>query len=114
MEKPADRVGHGPAAGLEGERGLRLLFPGPPLEVNPVHLGDETALKLQEFARLGVLGLLGGLAVFGEAKRRRLLREGKCVGRGVCDGCGVFGDCGLPLAISLKETDQNVGGGDER
>ncbi|MBW8015766.1 MAG: hypothetical protein FVQ82_06235 [Planctomycetes bacterium] len=69
------------------------------------------------FARFGVLGLLGGVAVFGEAKRRRLLREGKCVGRGVCGGCGAFGDCGLPLAVSFKESRQGgggIGGGDER
>lgn len=65
------------------------------------------------FARFGVLGLIGGLAVFGESKRRRLLREGKCVGRGICGGCGVFADCGLPQATSLKATKQN-GGGDER
>lgn len=79
--------------------------------------GNDNLIKrrgvLLGFGRLGVLGLLGGLAVFGEAKRRRLLREGKCVGGGVCGGCGSFGDCGLPQAVSLKASEQN-GGDDER
>ena len=79
--------------------------------------GNDNLIKrrgvLLGFGRFGVLGLLGGLAVFGEAKRRRLLREGKCVGGGVCGGCGAFGDCGLPLAIAFKETEKN-GGVDER
>ena len=69
--------------------------------------GNDNLIKRREvilgFGRFGVLGLLGGLAVFGEAKRRRLLREGKCVSGGVCGGCSAFGDCGLPQAISLKQ-----------
>jgi hypothetical protein len=60
--------------------------------------------------RLGMLGLLGGLAVFGEAKRRRLLREGKCVGGGVCDACGSFGDCGLPEAVAVKQGQLDASG----
>ena len=82
---------------------------------------DDNLIKrrgvLLGFGRFGVLGLFGGLAVFGEAKRRRLLREGKCVGGGVCDACGSFGDCGLPLAIAVKESRQDAsgtGGDDER
>ena len=83
--------------------------------------GNDNLIKrrrvLLGFGRFGVLGLFGGLAVFGEAKRRRLLREGKCVGGGVCNACGAFGDCGLPLAIEVKESRQDAGGtggGDER
>lgn len=55
------------------------------------------------FARFGVLAGIGGLAVFGEVKRRKLLREGKCVGRGICVNCGSFTECGLPLAAFMKE-----------
>ena len=65
---------------------------------------------LRSFARFGVVGLLGGLAVAGEAKRRRLLRDGKCVGLGACGGCGAFGDCGLPLAIAEKQNQLKTGG----
>ena len=76
--------------------------------------GNDNLIKrrrvLLGFGRFGVLGLLGGLAVFGEAKRRRLLREGKCVGGGVCGGCGSFGDCGLPQAVSFKQSGQKSGG----
>ena len=50
-------------------------------------------------ASLAVLGLAGGgLAV----KRRRLLREGKCLNQGMCRDCGVFDDCGLPRALSTR------------
>jgi hypothetical protein len=50
-------------------------------------------------ASLSVLGLAGGAIVM---KRRRLLREGKCLNQGMCRGCGVFDDCGLPRALSTK------------
>jgi hypothetical protein len=48
---------------------------------------------------LTLLGAAGGLAV---TKRRRLVREGKCVSRGVCSGCEVFEECGLPRALSAR------------
>ncbi len=53
--------------------------------------------------RQGALALLtvGGGVVW--AKRRRLVREGKCVGQGVCSGCAVLPGCGLPLALSTKK-----------
>ncbi len=50
-------------------------------------------------ASLAVLGLAGGAVV---VKRRRLLREGKCLNQGVCRDCGVFNDCGLPRALSTR------------
>jgi hypothetical protein len=50
-------------------------------------------------ASLAVLALAGGAVV---VKRRRLLREGKCLNQGICRGCGVFGDCGLPRALSTR------------
>ena len=73
---------------------------------------------IKSFARFGVLTVLGGVAVLTEAKHRRFLREGKCVGRGVCADCGAFAKCGLPLAVSVKENRQDSGnpdgGNDER
>ena len=44
---------------------------------------------------------VGGGAVW--AKRRKLLREGKCVAQGVCSGCSVLAECGLPRALSTKK-----------
>jgi len=52
------------------------------------------------YATLGMLGTAGGFVV---AKRRRLVREGKCINRGVCRGCKVFEKCGLPQALSAKQ-----------
>jgi hypothetical protein len=43
-------------------------------------------------------GAGGGIAV----KRRRLLREGKCLNQGICKDCGVFENCGLPRALSVR------------
>lgn len=48
---------------------------------------------------LTLLGVAGGVGV---TKRRRLVREGKCVSGGVCSGCDVFDECGLPRALSAK------------
>ena len=53
------------------------------------------------FATLGVIGVAGGAVA---VKRRRLLREGKCVNRGICKRCGVFSGCGLPRAISVRRS----------
>ena len=50
-------------------------------------------------ASLAVLGLAGGAAI---VKRRRLLREGKCLNQGICRGCEVFDECGLPRALSTR------------
>ncbi|HSW01992.1 MAG TPA: hypothetical protein VLI39_17630 [Sedimentisphaerales bacterium] len=49
---------------------------------------------------LALLGLGGGAVV---VKRRRLLREGKCLNQGMCRTCGVFEDCGLPRALSTRD-----------
>jgi len=48
---------------------------------------------------LALLGVAGGVGV---TKRRRLVREGKCVSGGVCSGCDAFDKCGLPRALSAK------------
>jgi len=54
--------------------------------------------------RYGVLGLLtaGAAGIF--AKRRRLIRKGKCIGSGACTGCVILARCDLPRALSAKET----------
>jgi hypothetical protein len=69
------------------------------------HLG-KVQNRRQLFAgalRYATLGLLGAGAWSVAAKRRRLLREGKCVNGGICSGCEVFEECGLPQALSAKE-----------
>ncbi|UCD52610.1 MAG: hypothetical protein JSW27_08225 [Phycisphaerales bacterium] len=44
---------------------------------------------------------LAGAATF--AKRRRLVREGKCINGGMCDECLALADCGLPAALAVKQ-----------
>jgi hypothetical protein len=60
--------------------------------------------------RYGTLGALGAAGGAGLTKRRRLVREGKCISRGICRGCEVFADCGLPQALSAKEVVTSDGG----
>ncbi|MHC4462334.1 MAG: hypothetical protein ACYS6W_11910 [Planctomycetota bacterium] len=60
------------------------------------------------YATLGTLGAVGGSVV---AKRRRLVREGKCINRGVCRGCDIFEKCGLPQALSAKQVLARIGDG---
>jgi hypothetical protein len=52
------------------------------------------------YAALGVAGMLG-VGIYG--KRRRLLREGKCLNDGLCKNCPVFAECGHPRALSAKK-----------
>jgi len=56
--------------------------------------------RLLRNASLAGLGTATGVAV---VKRRRLVREGKCINGGVCSGCTVFEECGLPRALSAKQ-----------
>ena len=75
----------------------------------PKHLGQvhsRRALFVDVF-RYATLGMLGAAGGWGFAKRRRLVREGKCVGRGICRGCEVFEECGLPQALSAKQVLEN-------
>ncbi len=53
----------------------------------------------------------GGGALF--AKRRRLVREGKCINKGICRGCEAFEKCGLPQALSAKDVLAGIGNGRE-
>ncbi len=61
--------------------------------------------------RYGTLGLLGAAGGAAFARRRRLLREGKCINHGVCRGCEVFEACGLPQALSAKQVLARMGNG---
>ncbi len=53
--------------------------------------------------RYGTLGLFATAGGSFFVKRRRLVREGKCINDGVCRGCEVLETCGLPQALSAKE-----------
>lgn len=53
------------------------------------------------YAAVGAVVVSGGsLAV----KRKRLLREGKCINKGICGQCGLFNECGLPRALSVRKS----------
>ena len=54
--------------------------------------------------RYAALGLLtaGAAGIF--AKRRRLIRQGKCTSARTCAGCEILSSCDLPAALSAKET----------
>lgn len=73
-------------------------------KTNKLHSRRQLLTGTARYAALGALAVGAGGAVI---KRRRLLREGKCVNRGICKDCGVFTDCGLPRALSVK---QHTGG----
>lgn len=72
------------------------------------HTRRQLFRRVLRHASLAVLGAGGGLAVI---KRRRLVREGKCVNNGVCSGCGAFGECGLPRALSAKQASARIHNG---
>jgi len=53
--------------------------------------------------RYTVLSLVGFFAGSSIIKRRRLIKEGKCIDRGICGGCKIYEDCQLPPALSRKQ-----------
>ncbi len=59
---------------------------------------------IQDALRYAALTVLGGAAGGAIVKKRRLLKEGKCVNRGICAGCDVYSNCRLPQALSKKHT----------
>ena len=65
-----------------------------------MHSRRELFAGIFRYATLGLLGMVGGSVV---AKRRKLVREGKCINSGICRGCEVFERCSLPQALSAKE-----------
>jgi len=60
----------------------------------------ELFTAILRYAALGAIGSLGGASL---VKRRRLIKQGKCINRGICRGCEVFDDCLLPQALSAKQ-----------
>ena len=64
-----------------------------------LHARREFLTRALRNASLALLGIGGGAVI---VKRRRLLREGKCLNRGMCRDCTVFEDCGLPRALSTR------------
>jgi hypothetical protein len=57
---------------------------------------------LKATLRYGTLGLLTATAVGLLAKRRKLLREGKCIGNGFCNGCKILERCNLEQAVKTR------------
>ena len=53
--------------------------------------------------RYAVLGVVGFFVSSEIVKRRRLIREGKCIGQGICGDCKLYEDCRLPPALSKKQ-----------
>ena len=53
--------------------------------------------------RYAALTAIGAGCVTVGFKRRRLLREGKCLNNGVCPQCDVLSECGLTQARSVRE-----------
>ena len=60
----------------------------------------QILVGFMRYFTLGLIGAMGG-SIF--ARRRRLIREDKCISKGICSGCEVFEKCGLPQALSAKE-----------
>jgi hypothetical protein len=60
----------------------------------------ELFAAVGRYASLGVLAA-GAAGIF--AKRRRLVREGKCDAGGTCASCEMLAQCDLPRALSAKE-----------
>lgn len=67
--------------------------------LHKVHTRRRFITRALRNASLALLGIGGGGAI---VKRRRLLREGKCLNEGICRDCTVFDDCGLPRALSTR------------
>jgi hypothetical protein len=61
--------------------------------------------------RYGALGFLGAIGGSFIAKRRRLVREGKCINGGICRECEIFDDCSLPTALSAKDVLARINNG---
>jgi hypothetical protein len=61
--------------------------------------------------RYAGLGLMATASAALFAKRRRLVRNGRCISSGICAGCKVLQDCSLPQAASAKETLAGVDNG---
>lgn len=67
--------------------------------LHEIHTRRQLVRRVLRGVSLAVLGVGGGAAA---VKRRRLVREGKCLNQGVCRDCTVFDGCGLPRAMSVR------------
>ena len=52
------------------------------------------------YVALGALACASAAAIW---KRRKLVREGKCIGGQICRGCEIIKQCSLPQALSAKK-----------
>ena len=79
-------------------------------------MNPATPLDRRQFLQAGtryvLLTALGGLAVAGEAKRRRLRNDPNCVRTWTCADCVEFGSCSKPRAQDFRQS--KVLDGDER
>lgn len=53
------------------------------------------------YAAVGAVVVSAGSMAF---KRKRLLREGKCINKGICGQCRLINECGLPRALSVRQS----------
>jgi len=67
--------------------------------LHEIHTRRQLVRRVLRGVSLAVLGVGGGAAA---VKRRRLVREGKCLNQGICRDCTVFDRCGLPRALSVR------------
>ncbi len=72
------------------------------MENNDINRIENRRQFLRNIARCGVVAGIGIAMAMFEYKRRRLLRQGKCVNRGICGDCSVLNDCRLPRALATK------------
>lgn len=58
---------------------------------------------IAKWMRVGLLGVIASVTGYSIIKRRRLIREGKCINKSICCDCSAFGECNLPAALSAKQ-----------
>jgi len=61
---------------------------------------------LKTGTRYAMLASLGGLAVAGEAKRRRLENDPNCIRLWTCADCAEFGGCTKPKAATARRNSE--------
>ncbi|MHC4154086.1 MAG: hypothetical protein ACYST6_04045 [Planctomycetota bacterium] len=59
--------------------------------------------------RYGALAVLAAAGTTAFIKRRRLVREGKCINDGSCGECRILDRCGLPAALSARRSSASKG-----
>lgn len=61
---------------------------------------------LKTGTRYAMLASLGGLAVAGELKRRRLASDPNCIRLWTCADCAEFGGCTQPKAATFQQSQE--------